>query len=510
MENWKRKIFFWILVLLFFITVPVVILNAKGYRFDKNRGVFVHSGTITFKSNPQTVEAKLDEELFESKKINRINSSYNLSGLIPGTYNFQISAENFWPWSKKVEVHSGVASEFWNVLLVRKNYEKTEIDAPGIQKFFTSPKNDLLSYTLNSDNNLVIKIFNISSAQIEKEFSFAGWQFIIDESRKENIEWSPEESFISIPVEKTSQLEVPKNKIIRSKNQTPEIKTEYNYFIADIANDKTFDLRELLKLDNIRSARWDSKEKGFLFFLNNDILYRVDINNVQDISQIATDVSSYDISGSEIFYSKIGNGLLFKNNLDGKADPVQITSNFPDESVLPVNSMVIYDDSRMAIISKNGDLFIYNEGEHDNYFRKIGSGIQEAHFSNDGKKLLFWSNNEISVYFLRDQTAQPIRSENEMETVTRYSEPIKNIQWFSDYEHIIFSSGKWIKIIEIDLRDRANCMDLLNTETTDPFVIYNNSLEKLYFTDTKNEISNLYSIDFPEKTSLLQVIGIGG
>ena len=98
-----------------------------------------------------------------------------------------------------------------------------------------------------------------------------------------------------------------------------------------------------------------------------------------------------------------------------------------------------------------------------------------------------------------------MRQENEMYNVTRYSEPIKNVQWFKDYEHIIFNSGRWIKIIEIDIRDKANSMDLSNTENKNPFVIYNDSLEKLFFIDKEN----LYSINFPEKNTFFGV-EIGG
>jgi hypothetical protein len=209
-----------------------------------------------------------------------------------------------------------------------------------------------------------------------------------------------------------------------------------------------------------------------------------------------------------VYYTR-DSGLLFKNTLDSTDNPTQITNNFPQEENPVVSSTVVYDDSRVALILENKDFYIFNHGENGDYFRKLGSHIEEAHFSDDGKKILFWSDNEIFVYFLRDQLSQPIREENEIQNVTRYSEPIKNVQWFRDYEHIIFSSGRWIKIIEIDPRDHANCMDLENTQNPNPFVIYNSSLEKLFFIDSKDETTSLYSIDFPEKTTIFGV-EIGG
>lgn len=486
MESWKRTVFFWTLALLFLITVPIVILSARGYRFDANRGVFVYSGTITFKANPQTVEVRLNDKLIQSKKLNRINNSYNIPSLMPGEYDIRISAEGFQAWSKKTKVRSGMASEFWNVILARNNYEKTDLNIPGIKKFFTSPKNNFFAYVSILDQDLAVRIFDIESGEIKSETVFPDRQFIED-SRKENLEWSPDEVFISIPVENNS---------------------EYGYFIYDLENKNQIDLNNSLNKKNIRNVRWDPKEKGYLFFIEEDNLFRVNTKNFQELTLVASDISSYDLSGALVYYSKNSN-LLFKNNLNGKAEPSQITSNFPGPENLKIATIIVYDDSRIALISESKDFYIFNKGDHGNYFRKLAENIQGSHFSDDGKKLLFWSDNEISIYFLRDQLSQPIREENEMQNITRHSEPIKNIQWLKNYEHVIFSSGRWIKIIEVDLRDRTNCMDIANTETETPFVIYNNSLEKLYFTDTKNDTTSLYSIDFPEEAPLLGVIGLG-
>lgn len=506
MENWKREVFFWTLVLLFLLTVPVIILNAKGYRFDTSRGVFVHSGTITFKSNPQVVDIKINNELFESKKLNRINNSYNLSNLVPGGYDIQILASGFQPWSKKTQVHSGMASEFWNVLLVRNEYEKTNLETPGIEKFFTSPKNDLLATSANQENGLEIKILNLNTNVIDQEFNFPDWQ-LLSETKKENIEWSPDNSFLSIPVEKKSEpvsLFLTKTTNIANTND----EYEYSYFIYDFETKTNLNLTEFLGKKNIHDVRWDPKESGYLFFIEDNSLFRVNVKDANDLSQISTDISSYDLSGSYVYYTK-DSGLLFKNNLNGKDNPIQITNSFPDLENSKISTTVVYDDLRVAFILENKNFYIFNKGEHSDYFRKLGERIQETHFSDDGKKILFWSDNEISVYFLRDQLSQPIREENQMQNITRYSEPIKNVQWFRDYEHIIFNSGRWIKIIEIDLRDHANCMDLASTQNLNPFVVYNNALEKLYFIDTKDNKTNLYSIDFPEKITIFGV-EVGG
>ena len=505
MEKLKRKLFFWTLVAAFFVLAPAIILYARGYRFDTHRGVVVYGGAVTLKTNPQSAIISLNGQIDVSKQLNRINSSQNVTGLIPADYNIAVSAPGFKTWSKKTDVHSGLSSEFWNVLLVRDNYDKKNYDdTAGIDKFFISPKNKFIAYDKDNGDSLGINIFNISSGKTEQNFSLPGWKMISDD-RKENIEWSPQEDYLSVPVEKT--VAAPAVKGNRGLTSAPAQTTQYDYFIIDPANNNSFDLNEFLGKKNISDVRWDPKNKDYLFFLSDNSLYRANIKNVADMITISDNVSSFDLASSGVYFVQPPNNLVWKTSFDGQADKVQITSSFPDGGNAAIDRLIIYDDNRIAFIDKNQDLFVYNEGEHDTYFKKLGDGALGMHFSDDGKKLLFWNENEISVYFLRDWTVQPVRSEDSLATITRYSEPITNVQWFKDYEHIIFNTGKWAKIIELDDRDHRNCLDLINTTTNDSFIRYDNYLEYLYFTDNDGGNSTLRSIIFPEPTSIL---GIGG
>jgi len=342
---------------------------------------------------------------------------------------------------------------------------------------------------------------NIKSKLVENTFSFIGWNFT-DDLRRENIEWSPEDDYLSIPLKRTVEVKAD-SKINQLKKLALGSETEYAYFIADPATENSFNLNEFVEKKNLKNVRWDPREKGFLFFLSENLLYRANIKDSADIVIIAENVSSYDLSTTSVFYSQMPNELVFKTALDGKSNPSQLTSSFPESVASPNEKLIVYDDDRIIFINKNRNLFIYNKSESDSYFRKIGENIASVQFSDDGKKLLFWTANEISVYFLRPWNVQPARNENEIQNITRYSENIQNIQWFKDYEHVIFSVGPYIKIIELDSRDHLNSMDIAKTETASPVITYNNSLEYLFFTDVKDGISDLNTIIFPESGGFL-------
>ena len=506
MEKLKRRIFFWTLVALFFIVAPSIIMNARGYRFDFSRGVFVHSGSIMLKTNPQDFNAYVNGKLETSKKINRINSSYTLTGFIPGNYDIAIGVDGFQTWTKKTEVHSGLANEFWNILLVRKDYTRTAFATQGVDNFFISPKDKRIALAKNTSDGVEMQILNISGKTIENSFSFPTAVFD-DKTREENIEWSPNEDYLSVPMKitipasaiKENPLSKIKSAASATDNQTIE---KYNYFIANPSDDSSFNLNSFLEKDDIRNVRWDPKDKNYLFFLSANSLYRSNITNKNDLKLIAENVSAFDLSKNAVYYTQSPNELAFKTSLDGTASPAQLTNNFPEASS-STKKLIIYDDDRIAFLNSDHKLFVYNKGEHDTYFRKLGDRIQSFQFSDDGKKLLFASNNEIFTYFLRDWSVQPERAEDEIQSITRYSEPIKNIQWFKDYEHVIFSTGPYVKIIELDSRDHRNCMDILKTADNEPKLTYNHSSERLFFIDKNGDTSDLYNIVFPEPGAFL-------
>jgi hypothetical protein len=489
-----------VLTISFLVTAPIIVLQAKGYRFDMKRGVFVYSGAITFKTNPQSVNIKLNQQQTSSQKLNMLNGSYSLTNLMPGHYNLQISAPGFQTWKKRITVHSGIANEFWNVLLARNHYTENNLKTPNIDRFFISPKNKFLVYDTNSNQELNIKILNIDSQKEIAQFKFLDWNFN-GKVIKENIEWSPDENYLSIPVKKISL----------QKTSSAQSENEKNYFVVDLKQKKIFDLKKIFHKKDISHVRWDPIKKKYLFFLAKNILYKANIQKPNSLTVIADQVSSYDLSKAGIYYIQNPNNLVFRIDLDGKSNVVQITNNFPtNRKKSTIDKLIVYNELKIAILTKDKTLFIYNRTGSKDYFNKIGTNINSFQFSDDGKKLLFWSDNEIKVYYLEDWNVQPIRHKNEIQDITRYASKLSNVQWFKDYEHIIFSIGSQLKIIELDPRGHNNCMNLLTIQSKQPFVIYNGYLNKLYFTSKINSTSNLYFIKFPEKTSFLRIPGLNG
>ena len=478
MVNYKiKKIFFWLLVLLFIAVTPCIVFYAMGYRFSLERGIFIYSGSITLKPTPREIEVFIDNKQVSTGVVNFLNYSYHMGSILPGKYMLEVRSPDYLPWSKEVHVHSGVSTEFWNVFLARENYTKVEYPVKKVESFFISPDGKKIAVVENNDSGVDIKIVDVKKEEILYAFSFAEYEF--SKNKKENIEWSPKDGRLIVPLEKNGSKE---------------------YYIINIGNEETFSLNNKIDRQNIRKARWSSSDRNTLFYIAEDKLFRVSLDNPNDILEVADKIAGYDLSGSEIYYFSKENGIIYRKNISGRGDAQQITTGVINAQKGDEFELIVYDEDRIAVISQDKKLYLYNQGETETSTREIGSGILGVHFSNDGKKIAFWNNNEIAVYFVRKWETQPSREEGQKIDIVRFSNPIDNVSWFRDYEHLIFTSGNQVKIVELDNRSLRNINDLVSFDSDKTKANYNLREDNLFFIDRSGDTSGLYSISLTEET----------
>jgi len=479
-----KKIFFWMLVMSFLATAPVVVFYTMGYRFSFERGIFVYSGSITIKPTPREVNVFIDNEKVSKGVINFLNYSYHMDGFSPGEYSLEVKAPDYYPWFKKVPVHSGISTEFWNIFLVRKKYTVTNYNDGFTDDFFNSPDNKKIALIENNsiENNskAILKILNIKKEKIEYTFPFAGYVFSSDED--ENIEWSPKEGRLSIPLRKDGKR---------------------NYMIVNLGTQETFNLNEFLGEQDLRQVRWSSKERNTIFYISQTNLYKVNLRKASEKILVAENIAGYDLSGSDLYYFSKQNKIIYKKSIRGEGDSEQITSRAISAEFGDKFRIIVYDEERITVISQNGDLFLYNDSDEGKGITELGENILGLHFSNDGKKLVFWSKNEIFVYFTRKWETQPIRKQGDLISVARFYQKIENVEWFRDYEHIIFTVGRSIKIVELDRRSLRNIYDVIKIKNEHSKVVYTTKNDNLFFTDNSeknNDKQELNSISLTEET----------
>jgi len=107
---------------------------------------------------------------------------------------------------------------------------------------------------------------------------------------------------------------------------------------------------------------------------------------------------------------------------------------------------------------QKGALYLLND---DDNFVKLAEDVVSAQFSSDNKKLLWQTDNEIWAYWIEDDYTQPYKKIGDKNLITRFNEKIKQTIWYDgDNQHIIFTIGDTMKIIEIDDRNQKNIFDI--------------------------------------------------
>lgn len=483
-----RRFFFWCLVTVFLVTTPAIVLFLMGYRYSFERGVFVYTGSVTIQANPsQNLDIRIDNQPISSS-TNRINRSFHIEGIKPGTHRLSISAPGFKEWSKEISVKSGISTEFWNVLLARAEYAQTAFEASRGTLAFFPAEDERVALLSEQDGETTITILDRTNGERRQIFSTT--QFSPKKDGVEHhIRWSPrQDNFLIVS--------------LFSKENSEE-----HTFIVGTDDAQTTDLKDILRVPHPRSALWSPYDDA-VFFLSENNLYRTPLNTKFGETLISNDIAAYDFSDGKIFSveSESGRIQIFSENTPKQK--IQKTFAIPKELIKNASgklSLIVYDETRIAILDRDsGSLFLSHMEEENEQLIQLSSNAKGAQFSDDGKKLLHWSDWEIAVFFTREWNVQPTRKEGERLDIGRFSRMIDHVQWGKSYEHILFSSENELRIIELDDRGGRNASSLtsfINTPTQISSLGNRNEILFLVRAGTESETTApplLSSIIFPE------------
>ncbi|MBU2025212.1 MAG: PEGA domain-containing protein [Patescibacteria group bacterium] len=490
-----RKIVYFLALVFFIISSVIVTFFAFGYRFNFQHGIFIYSGTITIKSTPKDVNIYLNGKPADQKTYDLINGSYNLNGIKPGSYLLEIKTPGYSSWKKQIAVHSGVATEFWNVILTQDQAEKNRLDIVDPDYYKISSNAEKIAFSNRQNGTLSIFIHSP-----KKQSSFQIFQETPNKAHAASLEFfefSPDQQIAVFS--------------IKEEDSTQSYLADLNQIEKQGINDSTLiPLNPSLKklLDNPKnppfktsSFKWlDSKN---IFFLNNNSLYLYALDK-QELKLIHENIRGYEISQNSLFYVQAPNNLVFKSDYNGQ-NTKQITENLIDQDLSSDNDpwykIIIYDDKRIALINQNHELYLYNDNDKEyQIFKKISPDATNAQFSDDGKKLLYFNDYQIKVYYLREWEVQPKNDVGSNVTIYQNKkEKIFNALWFKNYQNILFSQSQSINLVEIDLRDKINQSVVIKNNISNPQFSYNIQNDSIFFLELSDKYVQLFTTKFPPK-----------
>lgn len=192
------------------------------------------------------------------------------------------------------------------------------------------------------------------------------------------------------------------------------------------------------------------------------------------IEPASKDVVTSQIDGKDTYFlDKMGS--LFKNGEKISEIPFPVKSE--TEYKLNIFSPYIF-------LTEDKNLYLFNP--ELNSFEKFFENLKSLKISPNYQKLVYFSDWEIWVLFLRDKLEEPTKKAGEKLLITRLSEKIRDVFWLeSDY--LIFNAGNMIKIIEVDERDHPNMVDVpFEKNIEEGEIFWNQTDRKLYILNEGN------------------------
>ncbi len=171
------------------------------------------------------------------------------------------------------------------------------------------------------------------------------------------------------------------------------------------------------------------------------------------------EIASAESNGNA--YSLDKDGFIIKKDFTGntsKASAAQIAIG-PNAKY----RMQVFND--YYFVSKNSELYVAKPGSDS--FEKIFDNLSSTpKLSPDGKKVVYASDSEIWLYFIKDKTDPPQFTAGNKVFIARLSEKISKCDWLNS-DYLIFAAGGAIETAETDNRDKINTAGLVKFAALD-------------------------------------------
>ena len=422
MTKKTRTVLFLIFLTLFLLITPLAIFYSQGYRIDIDSKRITQTGGLFLKVIPKQAEIYLNEKL--TKKTDFFFGSALIENLLPRKYKIEIKKEGYHPWEKNLEIKEKEVVETKNIVLFSENIN-FEILSKNIENLWFSPDEKKMILKETENGNWVLKLYdlerNIKSRLIGEEDIYTNY----------------------IPPLHPPALAGPSGADLTGLEFSEDSKEIY----LDIGMEEQ-EKKFSLKLDKVPPV----------------LTEREMVITTENI------ITSQAFNGGLYYLDNFGNFFNDEEKLSEKPFPVKTETEYR-LSVFP----------EKVFLREGKTLYLFNPDSK--IFEKFFEGINDLKISPDLKKLVYFSDSEIWIFFVKEIANQPKRKAGEQLFLIRLSEKIGNCLWVNS-DYLIFNAGNKIKIVEIDDRDRINIVDIAEHEG--PEIFFSQNSKKIYILSNGN------------------------
>jgi hypothetical protein len=395
---WRRMAYS-LFVIFFLIITPVIILYTQGYRYNFKRGQVQKTGIMIISSIPKKADVHLNNNLITGDP-----TPTRIEKLSPAEYDIKLVKDGYHNWQKKLQVEANSTTFAEDVILWKQSLP------------IQLANYDISDWTSTADRK---KIAIISENKKIIYFSLGDNQF--EEIYQSNLEDT---------VELIDWSNTGKKILAKTGNSHIVINTERNNTSPFIIADKKY-----------KSVKWDTKNDNLLYGLNNSGVWQIDIFKNEETLILERPVSDFIVNDNTIY--SLYKNIVYINTVSDKTEPEILDSARCNDCKFinkGFNKLILLDKITQS-------LFVIDPTGRD---KTITQSAKAISWLNDDT-LLFY--NDWEIWLLEKDKTEP-------ELVTRIGSGIDNAIWHNNGRHIIFTSDDEIKIIELDNRELRNIVQL--------------------------------------------------
>jgi hypothetical protein len=455
----------------FFIILSATLFYSFGYKYDFSTGKSFQTGAIVLKAVPTDVVITKDgQEVKLSGFLNGIWSTFvKIENLETKSYNIQVDKAGYNGWRKNIPIIAGQVGKYESIVLLKKEYKNLPVFEGVTLQDRTSVwsdagKNRLILYAT------LVQVEGLYMLDIENEKQ----ELILDKTqltlmgKVDNVLWTDDDS--KILVSAAGKLYVID---LRDGNKA--------YLISD-------GVAALLRQPG---SEFSISDKSIVY-LQAGSISTFDYET-KETKVIKANVAGFDAYQGQIYYFKTddvapGGPTLYSFSLSVFQSDSQI-------SVMPTGfdpkvPFVLERGGDSATILSAGMLYLIDNNAETH---KLNSNVKKSQFFQAGKRILYWGDNEIWIYYVEDKENQPIKRKGENELLSRFSGKLSNVYLYADEEHIFYQENGIFSFTELDERDNRNTFKVFDNPDGEN-IYYVRGKSFLYFIKD----NTLFKIDLKE------------
>ena len=400
MEIKARRIYYSVFIIIFLILAPTLLLYSLGYRYDSARHTLYQTGLIDIKTKPNGASLYVNGNLIG--KTNLV-----VPNLKPGYYALEMTKDGYLTWQKEIEVVASQTAIFGHIVLFQDNIEPRLI-VKEVKSLSLSNDSQRFIYQ-DTNNNLWLSDLSGSVQPVSPNNTFPVSTF----------QWSASDEYC----------------LITTQNN--------NYYFSLANPEQEYSLQNVTQITSaIKSFKWDKRVDSFLYFINQEQIWRYDLDKDNLIStEFNFRIIDYLTDSNNLYILGDQNGTkLYKYNWSDSA--LEILADFQTNDLNFINS---YNSDNYLFINDidNQQTRIFSLSE--NSFLAELPLIQFVQISASQEQVLLYDQHQI---WLWDKNSQ------EKNLLTRFVSPINNVTYYEDQPYLFFSNEKQLKVIELDNRNR--------------------------------------------------------